>query len=110
MSHNFHLSFLFCFNLQSQYCLITYTNTFNDPDDILDENRSPIFNEYVIPEYLNIVGGETRIPVATNDSSRLVENDLSGCKAVDTKTPFLHSAVYKVGKCLPYECSLNDVR
>ena len=91
------------FQKKAQYCLITYTNDDNDPDDILDETKNfPAFIEHVLPNQEDI------LRMSASYKSRYVA--LEPDQTDEEDAPILHSAIYKVGKCLPYECTNEDVR
>ena len=93
------------FQKKAQYCLITYTNDDNDPDDILDETKTlPVFDEHILPSKIDL------LRMSASFKSRFVSLEPDETETELEENPILHSAIYKVGKCLPYECTTDDVR
>lgn len=75
------------------------------PDDILDETKVTTannFNEFFDPEVIKSLK-------LSSMSKEAKDVYYKKCRPLSSKTPFLHSAIYKIGKCVPFECSQEDV-
>ena len=95
------------FICQAQYCLISYTS------DV--EAYSPLepasvktwrFHEHVIPDKATLARRAGYSLIETRDSEGKYHSE---CRPLDLSTSPLMTQSYKVGKCLPYECSRDDV-
>ena len=74
-------------------------------DDIFDETKvhpGNSFNENFDPEIIKSLKISSMSKEARNTYYKK-------CRPLGSDTPFLHSAIYKIGKCVPFECSDEDV-
>ena len=90
-------------HFKAQYCLITYTSDV-EAHPLLDPVSAPTwrFHEHIIPD---------RVSLARRTGYLLTEGKYhADCRPLNFSSSPLMTETYKVGKCLPYECSKDDIR
>ena len=95
------------FNCQAQYCLISYTSDVEGSGSLDPASEKTWrFHEHVIPDKATLAMRAGYSLTETRDSEGKYHSE---CRALDLSTSPLMTQSYKVGKCLPYECSRDDV-
>ena len=94
---------------QAQYCLISYTSDVEAHSSLEPASASLNswrFHEHVIPDKASLARRAGYSLTQTRDAEGKYHSE---CRPLDLSSSPLMTQSYKVGKCLPYECSRDDV-